>query len=187
MTPEEEVQIVRDAMGRTIHVCVVADAAEELGYSFPAGSELMNLVREERPEVVAPVVEQLVQALEKLNGAPLEVLISMAKSANPDLEFDEDTLRTLGHYMVMQSQGSGVSWDDDHEGYGLKTPLYFNPSDSIWVGLDDFSVLPGFDLEELKAEAEEDGNERRLEMLNEVPEQTQSNYIEGYEPPALGM
>lgn len=187
MTPEEEIQIVRDAMGRTIHVCAVADAAEERGYSFPGGADLMDLVRAERPEIVGLVVEQLVEALEKVNGVPLSALIGMAKGANRGLDFDESTLRTLGHYLVMESQGSGVAWSDDHEGFDLKTPLYFSPSDSILVGMDDFSALPGFDLEALRAQAEEAGDSRQLELLSEIPEQTQSAYNEGYELPSLGM
>ncbi|WP_455233038.1 hypothetical protein [Geopseudomonas aromaticivorans] len=187
MTPEVKVQHVREGMARTIHVCVVADAAESMGYIFPAQSDLMDLVRDERPEVVGVVTQQLVDALEHANGTKLEALIQRAEASNPELEFDQATLESLGFYLAMQAQGHGVGWADDHEPFECKMPVYFAPGDSIWVGLDDLKALPGFDLEELRAEALDADDQDKLDAMSDIPEQTQSAYIEGYEPPMPGM
>lgn len=72
-------------------------------------------------DIIEEKVDQLVGQLMALNGADVSELFQAACAADK-LEGTDEEAEEFGHYLAMQSMGSGVSWFDRHEEFEITVP-----------------------------------------------------------------
>lgn len=134
------------AIARTLWVCAWSDVAEEYSNAtdtdlpWGPGAELMD-VAPDTPHAALCEAYRFVGALEHANGMNVHALVWRVLGEDPD---DSD-VATLGHYLAMEAQGHGVSWQDDHDPHELTVPSMETPHDLA------FGYFPDFDADRVDA------------------------------------
>jgi hypothetical protein len=101
-------KILRESIARTLWVTAWADYTEENEPAKTkgwAGQDLLKIA----PKTPQCGYEAARLFLEKMGQEGLSDLLTFC--AEEDLE--EEQITSLGHYLVMEGLGSGVTWEDD--------------------------------------------------------------------------
>ncbi len=130
------------AIARTLFVTAWADHEEEKGVSF-SGKDLFACAPAHTPLAAFLKAEDLGRQIARMNGLdpslPSDALATLferaceadkalAQSVAPSLPVlpqkgFESLKEEFGHYLAMQSLGSGATWFDDHAEFPLEVPL----------------------------------------------------------------
>lgn len=121
-----------DSMARTLFVCAYADQQESraedgLRAKLAKGGEDWFDVAPKTPAIARDEALKLWGRIEERNYNMFSLLYTAAKADGMDpnaFEFawDEEYVKSFGHYLVMGSLGHGVSWFDDHKKFELTLP-----------------------------------------------------------------
>jgi hypothetical protein len=121
-----------EGMARALFVTAWADYEEEEGRTYP-GEDLMD-VAPATPQEAVDAAEELYDTIESKSKINLN---TFTPPGFDEGEWSGLLAVELGHYLAMESLGHGVSWSDDYNDHGLKTPSV----QSYWDGKKlDFSI-----------------------------------------------
>ena len=111
------------------------------------------------PKEVAPHAENLALMIENLNGGRSLGALYREAAAAEGRHDKEPTTEEFGYYLVMESNGSGVAWSDDHPDMDFKMPSYMECS--VYAEGSGKKLKLHFDQSGIKAPAEAQASGRK--------------------------
>lgn len=112
--------VIITAMARALFVLAYADQEEEAGRHI-GPRDWMDVAPPTSANAWYSAVKLATQ-IEKLNAVGLSELYGACALYQPEKHAKPATAADFGHYLALQSCGTGVGWHDDHPDPGIQLP-----------------------------------------------------------------